>query len=158
MGGQPYQPFAVEQKADTTKSVAEQNPFADPGWGTGTPGHTTSNWQDVHLDTAHTGDLHHFALCLFSPTSLTSSSPHFTPFSTPCMHHQDPHLTQVDSFRMHAFQCICLGAVSKSWCNMCWLVQGITPKPPCCWASCLPDLPWIHCWASCNPSDLLFAA
>ncbi|KAK9865696.1 hypothetical protein WJX84_012146 [Apatococcus fuscideae] len=55
MGGQPYQPFAVEQKADTTKSVAEQNPFADPGWGTGTPGHTTSNWQDVHLDTAHTG-------------------------------------------------------------------------------------------------------
>lgn len=57
MGGQPYQPFAVEQKAVQKESAAEKNPFADPGWTNATPApaHNSTAWQDVHLDHANAG-------------------------------------------------------------------------------------------------------
>lgn len=58
MGGQPYQPFAVEQRAAQKDSGAEKNPFADPGWANATaaPTHNTTAWQDVHLDHANAGE------------------------------------------------------------------------------------------------------
>ena len=59
MGGQPYQPFAVEHKAAQKDSTAEKNPFADPGWtnATAAPAHNPTAWQDVHLDHANAGRL-----------------------------------------------------------------------------------------------------
>ncbi|KAK9832180.1 hypothetical protein WJX74_001915 [Apatococcus lobatus] len=57
MGGQPYQPFAVEQKNQQKEGSAERNPFADQGWANATsaPTHNPTAWQDVHLDQANAG-------------------------------------------------------------------------------------------------------